>query len=255
MTRSPRNRFTIARLVLAAALFFALAQGSARAEPLVADLSSHLIRITSSFTGTELLLFGAVEGEGDIVVVIRGPSGEVEVRRKRRTVGLWINRDRQVFDRVPAFYWVGATRPLDTLAPLGVLARHQIGLDNLVFAGDDSLSPEERMAFREALVRRKQKGGLYVGDVQPVGRLGAKLFRATVTFPSNVPTGAYSAEVYLVRGNRVISAQTTPLFVRKGGLGDRIYSFAHRQPAAYGLIAVAAALLAGWLAGVMFRRA
>lgn len=160
----------------------------ARAEPLVADLSSHLIRITSSFTGTELLLFGAVDEEGDIVVVIRGPAGEVEVRRKQRTAGLWINRDRLVFGRVPAFYWVGATRPLESLAPAGVLARHEIGFDNLTFTGGDELDAQERKAFRDALVRRKQANGLYVDQVQPVARLGDRLFRATVDFPSNVPT-------------------------------------------------------------------
>lgn len=244
-----------ARLGAAILALFPSTLAPAKAEPLVADLSSHLIRITSSFTGTELLLFGAVEEEGDIVVVIRGPSGEVEVRRKQRTAGLWINRDRVVFERVPAFYWVGATQPLESLATAGVLARHEIGFDNLVFSGAKTLDARERNAFREALVRRKQESSLYVDEVQPVARLGAKLFRATVTFPSNVPTGAYRAEVYLIRGDRVVSAQTTPLFVRKGGLGDKIYTFAHRQPAAYGLIAVAAALLAGWLAGVMFRRA
>ena len=43
--------------------------GAARAESLVADLSSHLVAITTGFTGTDLLLFGAMDAEGDVVMI------------------------------------------------------------------------------------------------------------------------------------------------------------------------------------------
>jgi hypothetical protein len=52
----------------------------ARADPVVADLSSHLIAITTGFTGTEVLVFGATDGEGDIAVIVRGPEREEIVR-------------------------------------------------------------------------------------------------------------------------------------------------------------------------------
>ena len=58
-----------------------LAAGGASAEEaktvaasLVADLSSHLIAITTGFTGTEVLLFGAKEGPGQVVMIVRGPT-------------------------------------------------------------------------------------------------------------------------------------------------------------------------------------
>ena len=42
----------------------------ARAEPLIADLSNHLIAITTGFTGTDVLLFGATDGPGDIIALV-----------------------------------------------------------------------------------------------------------------------------------------------------------------------------------------
>jgi len=61
--------------------------GAARGEPLVADLTSHLIGITGAFTGASVVLFGATDGPGDVVVVVRGPEHDVAVRRKRREIG------------------------------------------------------------------------------------------------------------------------------------------------------------------------
>jgi len=69
-----------------------------------------------------------------------------------------------------------------------------------------------------------------------------------------VPTGSYLIEVLLVRNGRVVSAQTTPLIVSKIGLGADIFEFAHRHAAAYGVVAIVSALLAGWLAHLAFRR-
>jgi hypothetical protein len=43
--------------------------------------------------------------------------------------------------------------------------------------------------------------------------------------------------------------------VRKVGLESQIYDFAHEQAAFYGVIAIAVALVAGWVAGAVFRRA
>src|SRR5690348_11897437 len=74
---------------------------AARAEPLVADLSNHLIAITTGFNGADVLLFGATDGPGDIVAVVRGPTGRAIVRQKGRLFGIWVNRSSMDFDEVP----------------------------------------------------------------------------------------------------------------------------------------------------------
>ncbi len=63
-----------ARFAIALALAALVQAPPTRAQPLVADLSRHFIAITSGFDGTEVLLFGAIDGEGDLVIVVRGPD-------------------------------------------------------------------------------------------------------------------------------------------------------------------------------------
>lgn len=244
----------IRRAMLAAAALV-LACAPAMAESLVADLSDHLVRITTGFTGSDVLLFGAIEGEGDIVVVVRGPTSHAVVRRKERVAGVWINQNRIGFSDVPAFYAVASSRPLADILPHPVAARHQIGVSNLRLTVDGSAAEADRAAYREALERNQARNGLYPGEIGRVTFLGDRLFRTNVEFPANVPTGIYRVEVYLVRDGQVASAQTTPLEIRKAGLEAEIFGFAHRQKVWYGLIAILLALMAGWGAGELFRRA
>lgn len=241
------------RAALAAAMLV-LACAPAAAESLVADLSDHLVRITTGFTGSNVLLFGAIEGGGDVVVVVRGPASRAVVRRKERVAGVWINQSGVEFSNVPAFYAVAASRPLAEFLPHPVAARHRIGVNNLRLTTDRPGVAGDAGAYRAALLRNQTGSGLYTAEIGRVTFLGKRLFRTDVKFPANVPTGTYSVEVYLIRDGQVVSAQTTPLEIRKAGLEAEIFQFAHRQKVLYGLIAILLALMAGWGAGEIFRR-
>lgn len=224
-------------------------------EPLLADLSRNRIQITIAFTGTEVLLFGAVEEAGDVIVVVRGPEETVPVWRKDRYGGIWINDAKVVFRRVPSFYAVGSSRPLWEVAEEPVLKRHQIGVERLRLEAV-GLDPDdaEYILFRQALIRNKQLQGLFAIDIKNVVFRGGGLFRTQLEFPANVPTGDYQVEVILLRDGQVVSGQQRTLFVSKAGIGGAVFSFAHQQPSLYGILAVVAALLAGLLAAYMFRK-
>ena len=116
-----------AALVLAA---FAAVPAVRGQQPLVADLSSHEVAISTGFTGAELLLFGAIEGEGQIVVVVTGPRQAMTVRRKGRVAGVWMNTASMTFQNVPSFYAVAATGSLDSVDP-DVRSRQEMGLEQL----------------------------------------------------------------------------------------------------------------------------
>jgi uncharacterized protein (TIGR02186 family) len=236
-------------------LLFMLVASAARGEPLVADLTSHLIGITGGFAGTSVVLFGATDGPGDVVVVVRGPEHDVAVRRKRRVAGIWVNAKEAVFTGVPSFYSIASSRPLDVITTPAVLSFHQLGLDYLHLQLDRGPLREEDEPFREALIQTQQQEKLFSDTVSRVDFLGDRLFRTTLSFPSNVPTGTYLVEVFLIRNKGVVSGQTTPLVISKIGLDAEIYDFADRRAALYGLVAVATAMVAGWLASVPFRNA
>ena len=63
------------------------------------------------------------------------------------------------------------------------------------------------------------------------------------------------SEEALVRNKAVVSTQTTPLVIAKVGVDAEVADFADRRAAIYGLVAVATAMVAGWLASVPFRNA
>lgn len=240
----------LALLILTASL----ATLPARAESLVADLSDHLVAITTGFVGTELLLFGTVDGQGDIVVVTHGPTEEVIVRKKERTLGLWMNRASVTFEHVPAFYAYAVTQgALENLTPL-IRKRHQVGARNVRVSAKDIISPTDSAPFMDALVRNKQRQGLYSVNPDLIERRGRRLFRTKVYFPSNVPTGTYIVETLLLRNGEVISAQTTPLFINKLGVGAYLFRVAQLHSALYGIAAIIVATLAGLLANWVFRK-
>ena len=105
----------------------------ASAQPVVADLSSNRVSITSSFTGADIVLFGVREGGGDVIVVVRGPPQERLVRQKQRVAGIWVNRKQMIFGNVPGYYALATTRPLAEITDPGFLVENQIGPDRLVF--------------------------------------------------------------------------------------------------------------------------
>ncbi|MBI1778071.1 MAG: TIGR02186 family protein [Proteobacteria bacterium] len=232
-----------------------LAPGPAPAQPLVADLADHLVAITAGFTGAEVVMFGATDGPGEVVVVVSGPSRPVVVRRKGRFFGVWINRQEMAFEEAPSFYALASSKPIDDILQPSLLDRYQLGLEHLrLLPPNPEAQRDDLPEFRAALVRNKQREGLYVADAARVTFLGEQLFRTKISFPANVATGTYQAQVYLVRDGQVVSAQTTPLLISKIGVGAEIYDFAQELSMAYGLVAVSIAVVAGYLASLAFRR-
>ncbi|HET6521551.1 MAG TPA: TIGR02186 family protein [Geminicoccaceae bacterium] len=254
--RTPRPTAPPVLLLLGGLLLLAPAAGPARAEALIADLSSHLIAITTAFAGTEVLLFGATGGEGDVAVTVTGPETEQVVRRKQRLAGIWLNRDGMTFRDVPAYYAVASSRPLHLIAAPEVLARHQIGVHRLELEpvpGDDHLRGATN-AFRQALIRNKQAQGLYGAEPGRVLFIGPRLFRTSLWFPANVPPGSYRVQTFLLQDGNVVSAQTNVLLVSKVGLEADLYDAAQNQAALYGAVAVLISLVSGYLAGLIFRK-
>jgi uncharacterized protein (TIGR02186 family) len=238
-------------LLVLAAVLAPLRQ--AHAQALVADLSDHLIAITAGFSGTKVLLFGAIEGEGDIVVMLRGPTATTLVRRKSRVAGIWLNRRQVSFEDVPQLYYLASSRPIGEIATPSVRARHQIGVENLRLPTEARYGEDTISEFRTGLIRNKTNEGLFSARAGDVSFLGQRLFRTEIYLPPNVPPGSYTVETLLMRGGQVVAAQTTPMIVSKVGIGAEVYYFAHFHAWAYGILAVVLAILAGWAAGAIRR--
>ncbi|WP_420546978.1 TIGR02186 family protein [Curvivirga sp.] len=243
----------VSRFILLASIFI-FPNLAAKAETLVADLSDHVVAITTGFTGTDLLLFGSVSDVGDVIVIVHGPTEEIVVRKKEQISGIWANKDSITFEHVPSFYSVAASPEAMSRVSSAVGRRHQIGAYNVRFDSKEDIDRQTAAPFKEALVRNKTKMGLYTKRPALVEMRGRHLFRTKVHFPANVPTGTYRVETLLLKEGTVIAAQNTPLFINKLGFGAQVFRFAHRHPALHGLAAIIIAVLAGLFANWVFRK-
>lgn len=144
MTVSSRVFLTVILTGLLPILSMGTVTQKAVADPLVVDLSNHLVAITTGFTGTKVLLFGAVEDEGDVIVTVRGPDQDMVVRKKERKVGIWVNSESARYKNIPAYYASASNRPMDIIAPPEVLLDYRIGLHNQRFVAESDLTDADK---------------------------------------------------------------------------------------------------------------
>jgi uncharacterized protein (TIGR02186 family) len=237
-------------------------------ETVQADVSTRSVAITSSFTGTEIVVFGAVDnsrqasaesGLYDVVIVLEGAPSRLVSRRKSNVWGIWINTQSVTFESVPSYYAIAATRPLDELADPILLRDSDIGFEQVrmtpIRGWETGLSTADLGEFKSAVIRLKQKEGLYVQEQYGVVFIGRSLFRASIELPANVPVGPLVARVHLLREGQLLSTYTARVNLERRGLERVLHSFAFDQPLLYGLFTVAVAVGAGLLASTMFKRA
>ena len=242
--------------VLALLLLLLPLRGLAQEVPLVAALSRTDIEVTTGFTGASLVVFGSTEqpigpGADEVLVIARGPTRPVVVRRKVSVAGLiWVNGPSARFADVPGYYVISGSRPAWQILPEEERQRNALGLDSLPLTSTGARSP----AFRAALLELERNSGLWLEDSEPVEIEGSRLFYVRLPLPAAVPTGDYRVEVLLVRSRRIVARQELAFQVDRVGAADRIATVAQAQPLLYGLACIIAAVLAGWLGSVLFRR-
>lgn len=239
------------------------APGAALAQTLVADLSDHHVALSSSFTGTEIIVFGTIEGDlftenlspYDVVVVIEGPDIDVTVRQKQKIAGIWVNLNSGIIEDIPSFYYVASNVPMNEIAPTLMRQTNGIGVDVLGLREGDHPLEETPLyeIFREAYVDLSTETGMVVQDTSGVRFRGDRLFRARVPIPSSVQEGAYSVSVYLFQGQSILGAQNLTLTIDKVGIEGRLNTMAHEQPYLYGILALLMALSLGWGTSLVFR--
>lgn len=233
------------------------------AEPkLVPDVSDTQIDIAYSFTGAQLLLFGAILYPGgrppapdtDVAVVIKGPAEPLLVREKAKVAGIWVNHASERFRSVPSFYAVASSRPLDQLVSPRTAAIYEIGIDNLLLSPANGASAGERARFEAGLIDLKRRSGLYAEHAGAVSVREGVLYRALVPIPARVPVGRYTAETYLIRNGHIIAVATREIGIGKSGFERFVAQAAEGQPLLYGLAAIVISLLMGFAAAMAFGR-
>lgn len=254
--RAGCRAFLAVALVMCAVLAFEA--GPARAERVVADLSSDLVRVTSEFAGERLSLFGVIErdaqtvprtGKYQVVVVVRGPPTDLLVQRKVRTSGIWVNDAGERFGDVPSYLGIFAS---ESARPIVEDARTEAG--PFALTGIAAALSAETIAFRDALIRDRRGAGLYVEEIGAVSMLTDTFFRTLIPLPGVAEDGAYDVSLHLFVQGVPLDTRTLRFFVAKVGFEQRLSQLSRQRPLAYGLAVVALALVTGYVGGVVFKR-
>ncbi|WP_203309046.1 TIGR02186 family protein [Sphingomonas beigongshangi] len=253
------------RAALAVLAPLLMAQSVPDAKPeLVPDVSQRNIEIAYSFTGAELLLFGAILYPGgrrpagqaptDIVVVVKGPTQSILVRQKEKIAGIWVNAKSQRYSSAPSFYALASSRPIERIVDERTRAIYELGLGSLQLSPGAGTLSDVQERFQQGLVDLKRRSGLYVEAPHAVEITDGVLYRARLTIPARVPVGRFSAETFLIRDGRVLAAAVRDIDIRKSGFERFVARAADRSAILYGLTAVALSIALGYAAGMVARR-
>ena len=249
-----RLAFALAALLLAAL--------PARSEEVLAGLSQTALALTATFTGSEILVFGAVRRDAPIpddaeplhvIVTIEGPPQRLSVWRKGRVGGIWMNVEEVRVARAPSLYAVASTAPLEQILSSTEDLRHSISIPRAIRSFGTMAMAADAPRFVEALIRLRREDGLFTETPNGMQVQQETLFSGTLELPANLIEGSYRARVFLTRGGQVVDQYETAIEVRMAGLERWLSTLARDVPLAYGLLAVLIAVAAGWSASAAFR--
>ena len=229
---------------------------------LVPDVSSRQVEIRYSFSGAQLLLFGAIAYPGgraprqqpDIAVVLRGPVQPILLREKQKIAGIWMNADSSRFRSAPSFYAVASSRPIGDIVDDRTASIYELGVHNLQLSPGGGSLPDKERHFEAGLLDLRSRAGLYSENPRGVEISDGILYRAVIGIPSQVPVGTYTAETFLIDHGRVIAAATRDIRIDKSGFERSVAVAARRHQFLYGLACVLLSLSLGWAAAIAFRR-
>lgn len=242
----------IKKLSIATLISFFLCQ-TAGAGPIISGISNNEINIDTSFKGAKILLFGAKNDAGNVIVSVRGPRKDFLVNKKKRIFGIWYNAERIKFQNSPSFYSLFSAFKNDEASP-ETLEEFEIGENNIKFDVLSSIDQKTKSEFQRELIQFLESKKLYNGSTKNIDFLDESLFKVLVEFPKNIALGVYSVEIYLINQGSISALQSIPIYVNQVGLNSEISNFSTEQPVIYGVLAVIFALFAGWLTNYIFAR-
>ncbi|KKW92983.1 MULTISPECIES: TIGR02186 family protein [Sphingobium] len=229
---------------------------------LVPDVSQREVEIQYSFTGADLLLFGAIvypdgrrpKTPADIMVVLKGPDQSITMREKQKVAGIWVNADSARFRSAPSFYAIASSRPIGKVVDERTAAIYEMGVDKLQLSPSSLNDSAELDRFQKGLIDLRQRAGLYVEQQGTVEITDGVLYRARLPLSARVIVGDYTAETFLVQDGRVVAAAVRDITIRKSGFERFMAVAAEQWPFFYGLVAMMLAVGMGWAAGAIAKR-
>ena len=223
---------------------------------LVTDLSESTVEISSTFSGADILLFGAYDGQknDDIIVVVSGQKGNIKVDKKEKKFGIWMITESIKFSNVPKYYYIASNRKIEEITNKSEIKKRKLDFNNFELKNNKIDYKYLDKKWYEALKRNMKKKQFWKIEENSIKLNKNTLFRKTLSLPSNVSTGMYNVKILHYRKGKLISQEESKIKIDKTGISANIYNIAQNFSAIYGIIAVIIALFFGWFTNFIFRR-
>ena len=219
------------------------------------DISENNIKIETNFIGKEVIIFGILNDDQETIMTIKGPEKNAVIQKKERILGFWFNTKKIIYNEIPSIFFIASSKNIKDILPTSSIIKNELSFNYLLenktsqrnFISDVSLE-----AWKNNFVRIKKSKNLF--KEYSIEKIDNKLFQTRVFFPAKSIPGEYKVNVYQIKNNLILNNKEKIITLKKSGIGNHIYNFAHNNAAAYGLFAIIFAILSGFLAATLFRR-
>ena len=242
------------KIKLTAFILLVLFSNTALAEAYF-DISENNIKIETNFIGKEVIIFGILNDDQETIMTIKGPEKNAVIQKKERILGFWFNTKKIIYNEIPSIFFIASSKNIKDILPTSSIIKNELSFNYLLenktsqrnFISDVSLE-----AWKNNFVRIKKNKNLF--KEYSIEKIDNKLFQTRIFFPAKSIPGEYKVNVYQIKNNLILNNKEKIITLKKSGVGNHIYNFAHNNAAAYGLFAIIFAILSGFLAATLFRR-
>ncbi len=225
----------------------------AQSAEMAVSLNNHQINVDLRFNGTNLLIFGALEEPGDLIITVQGPDIKAKIQKKSNNFGVWTSGETLYFNDIAGYYY-WATSSDEIYRNLTNESLNRLNIGSLAYITNLQASSEQNVPYQSAYNFARLMAQKQLLNLEPykITKLGNHLFRLNINLPSEAPVGTYLASVYVVKNNRITAAETTPFFVRKTGFSNQLSDFAYFHSWYYGFFSCFWAILLGFFAYIWY---
>ena len=221
------------------------------------DLSDNEIEIQTNFNGKEVIIFGLTEKKIDTILTIKGPTEDAIIQKKERVFGFWFKTKKIIYKNLPSIFFIASSAPVNNILNEKTIIDKAIYFDqmliNLITQRNFNFNEDNNSEIWDTnLINIKKNNNFY--KEYKIKIVDDKLFQTRIFFPPNTKPGVYDINIYQIQNKLVISEKNKKLIIKKAGLGNQIYNFAHNQPVTYGIVCILFAVFAGLLGAAAFRR-
>jgi hypothetical protein len=236
-------------------------------------LATRRVPISYSFSGQQVFLYGQLPpGSNGVFAVMEGPGGgKLRLMKKGKVVLFWMGVRQYALAHAPGLYLVNLHCPLcngqgdcthttdlktinrtlgsaaDHIGPEAILARTSLEILN----GEPEA--EEHAQLIDGFWKLQESHGLYGLHENAIRVTEDRVLYHVFDLPAEAPEGKYRILTHFLRDETLVAVARNDLFVRQSGVIAWLSRLAERHALTYGGFTVAIALLAGFLAGSLFR--